>query len=344
MFFTVSPALPQGSPLFQVVNLTILADDADFAGVFDQVVVWRSRGAEGGPYEELTANMWRGARLPLTGLDQPSVFVAPAAVNVVGKVLKFLVNEKDTISITFTGVKPLTQAQAAAQIATQSLGRLRSWVDTNVKLVVETAEPGTGATLRVIASDAASFLGLPTTAPDDLSFGKEARLTLTGGTGRYLFSDKAGSSNYFYRTRFRNRFNNTASEFSPVYGASEQISVDPANIVAGYLDLVGLDGKSLVGIEVSLRAPFIGQLVAGKLVAGQDLMKKTDADGHVEFTLMLGQKYVLAISGTNIAKEIEAPTDTNVTSFLLVDDDFSTQDDYFRARVPQLPTMERRSL
>lgn len=342
MFLTVSPAvIPQS---FEVVGLTILANDADFVGLFDCIEVWRSRQTAGGPYEELTGAAWRGARMPRAGLDQPAVVQTGPNVNVVGLTLELLINEKSILDVVFTGVDPLTLAQVATQIAAQSLGRLRSWVDTNAKLVIETMEPGTGATLRVIANDTASLLGLPLAEPDSLVFGQEARPLLVAGTNSYYFEDRGGSSSYFYRTRLRNRANNTVSEFGQTYNAEETVGVNPANVVTGYLDLVDNAGRTLVGIEVSLRSPFTGSLIDGKLVAGNDLVQKTNAQGHVEFTLMRGQTYTLSISGTNIAKEIVTPTDPTITSFLLVDDNFSTQDDYFRARVPQIPTMERRSL
>ncbi len=339
MFFTAGPALPGCSPDFRVIRLYIFADPADYGGVFDCIEVWRSKFVEGGPYEELTGLTWRGARLPLLGEDQPGIFVAGLSVNLVGKKLELVVNELDTIETTFTGSDPLTYAQAATQIVAQGLGRLRAWVDMGGKLVVETTEPGTAATLRAVSSDAAILLGLPTDGT--IAYGKEARIQLAGAD-RYNFSDKAGSTRYFYKTRYRNRATNTVSEYSPVYQA-QSARVDADNLVLGYLDLVDLMGMPLAGVEVSLRAPFIGALVEGKLVAGNDEMKKTDADGHVEFTLMRGQTYSLAIGGTNIMKEIVTPTDKRVTSFLLVDADFATQDDYFRARIPQIPTMARRS-
>ena len=343
MFFTVSPPNQQSAQAFEVVTLNILVDDSDFVGLFDCIEVWRSRFTEGGPYEEVTGSAWRGARLPSAGLDQPTVSYTGPNVNVVGETLEFILNEMSEVSVTFTGTDPLSLAQAAAQIAAQSLGRLRSWVDENSKLVVETMEPGTSATLRVVASDAASFLGLPLAAPDNMAYGVEARITLILGQESYTFRDRSGDSKYFYKTRFRSRIDNTVSEFGQTYKADQVVAVDQANVVTGYLDLVDNSGRALVGIEVSLRSPFVGALVAGKLVAGNDLMKKTDASGHVEFTLMRGQTYTLAIAGTNIAKEIVTPTDQSVTSFLLVGDEFATQDDYFRARIPQIPTMERRS-
>lgn len=344
MHITVSQPVPQSAQPFEVVTLNILADDSDFVGLFDRIEVWRSRTGTGGPWEELTYDAWVGARLPTTGGDLPVIAQTGANVNLAGLTLELLLNEKDELAITFTGTDPLTGAQAAAQIQTQSLGRLRAWVDDQAHLVIETTEPGTGATLRVLPSDAAAFLGLPLSEPASLAYGREARISLLAGTSSYSFVDRAGSSGYYYRTRFRNRVNNTASEWSQTYLAKQTVGVDPSDVVTGYLDLVDSAGHTLTGIEVSLRSPFVGQLVAGKLVAGQDLMKKTDENGHVEFTLMRGQKYTLAISGTNIAKEIQAPIDTSISSFLLVDDAFATQDDYFRARVPQIPTAARRSL
>ena len=342
MLLTVSPN--PSSNTFKVVTLTILANDADFVGLFDSIEVWRSRDTESGPYEELTGPAWAGARLPRTGGDQPSSPQAGPDANVVGLMLELIINEQDLLEVTFSGSNPLTLAQAASQIQTASLGRLRSWVDMNGQLVVETTEPGTGATLRVIASDAASFLGLPLTLPDSFSFGREARLMAMPGVETYTFRDKSGATNYFYKTRYSSKINNTASEFSQAYSAAQPLGVDPATVVVGYLDLIDSAGRPLTGIEVSLRSPFVGQLIADKLVAGQDLMKKTDVNGHVEFTLVRGQTYALAISGTNIAKQIVTPTDVSIESFLLVDDAFATEDDYFRARIPQIPTAARRSL
>lgn len=343
MFFTLSPSAQSSDQSFEVVTLNMVARDSDFVGLFDCIEVWRSTGSEAGPYVEITAAAWRGARLPSTGLDQPSSVQTGPNVNVVGLTLEVVLNKEAEIAITFTGTDPLTFAQVAAQIVAQGMGRLRSWVDTSAKLVIETMEPGTGATLHVVPSDAASFLGLPLSEPDSFAYGVEARVSLLAGQEFYSFSDKGGSSEYFYKTRFRNRLQNAVSEFGPIYSAEQTVGVDPANVVTGYLDLVDNSGRTLVGVEVSLRSPFVGLLIAGKLVAGNDLMKKTDADGHVEFTLMRGQTYTLSIAGTNIAKEIVSPTDQSITSFLLVDDRFATQDDYFRARIPQIPTMERRS-
>jgi hypothetical protein len=340
----VSPLSANTTPAFEVVNLEILVKNEDFLGFFDLIEVWRSRGNASGPYEELTAPSWLPARLPKTAGDAPTPAVTGPTVNIVGKTLEFVLKEKDTILVFFSGTDPLTYAQVAAQITAQSSGRLRAYVDEDVQMTVETLEPGTGAALRVLPGDAASLLALPLTEPESLVFGRDARIQLIKDLNTYRFSDISGSTAYYYKTRFRNRSTSAVSEFSLPFGVAQSLGVSPANLVCGYLNLVSLDGKPLVGREVSLCSPFTGELVENRLLAGNPLMKRTDHEGHVEFTLVRGQKYALAISGLNLAKELVAPTDSAVSSFSLVSASAGTQDDYFRVREPEVTVMERRHI
>lgn len=340
----VSPLSANTTPSFEVVNLDILVKNEDFLGYFDLIEVWRSRSNASGPYEELTADAWKPARIPWAGGDMPSTPVTGPLVNISGEILQFQLKEKDTVTILFTGVDPLTYTQVATQIAGQSSGRLRSYVDGNAQLVVETLEPGTGAALRVLVSDAASFLALPLQEPDSLAFGRDARIQLVQDLGTYRFSDISGSTTYFYKTRFRNRSTSAVSEFSLPFGVAQSLGISPANLVCGYLNLVTLDGKPLVGREVSLVSAFSGESVEDRVLAGNALVRATDSEGHVEFTLVRGQKYSLAIAGLNLSKEVVAPTDPAVTSFKLVCPNVGTQDDYFRVRVPEVDVMERRHI
>lgn len=335
----VSPLRNNEAPEFEVVNLEILVKDADWLGFFDRIEVWRSRSTASGPYEELTADAWKPARLPSTGGDQPATPVAGSSVNIVGKKLEFVLKEKDTISIVFTGVDPLTYAQCAVQITSQSAGRLHSYVDAAGQMVVETLEPGTGAVLRVVVGDATSILALPLQEPDTTVFGKDARIPLVQGTNVYHFSDISGSTEFFYKTRFVNSSTVAVSEYSLPFGVGQVLGVSPQSLVSGFLDLATADGKPLIGRSVALSLVFNGTLVDGRLLAGVELSQVTDAAGHVEFNLVRGAKYDLAIAGVNLVKTITAPTDPTISSFPLVDPDFSEQQDYFRVRVPQIPTL-----
>jgi len=336
----VSPISSEVRPAFEVVNLDILVKNEDWYGFFDLIEVWRSRGTAGGPYEELTAEAWLTARMPRAG-GEVSAVTGPV-VDVDGKTISFVLKEKDTVLVVLSGTPTL--AGVATQITAQGMGRLRAHVDSDGQLVVETQEPGTGATLRVLPGDATSILGLPMTEPESLVFGHDARIQLLLDVGTYRFTDISGSTAYYYKTRFRSRYTGAVSEFSLPFGVAESLGISPTNLVCGYLNLATLDGKPLVGREVSLSSPFTGESVEDRVLAGGALMKPTDHQGHVEFTLVRGQKYTLAIAGTNLAKELVAPVDPTISSFPLVGPAEGSQDDYFRVRVPVVPVMERRGI
>lgn len=332
------------TPSTEIVQLQILVKREDYEDLFDQIEVWRSRDSIRGPYEELTADKWRTARIPkLTG-DRPSSPVTGRYVTIVGLTLQLKVGETDDLVITFTGVDPLTFAEAAAQITSQGLTKVAAYVDEDGLLVVETTEPGTGAVLRIVGGDAAPLLGLPTEEPDSLAFGRDARIPIKLGTESYLFTDVRGSDAYFYKTRFRNRLSLGVSEFSQPFSLGQAIGISSANIVCGTLDLVDTNGKPLVNREVTVFNRYQGDLVEGKFIAGFGENKLTDASGHVEFTLVRGAHMTVSISGTDIARNIVVPTDSDVTIFGLLDSDISTQDDGFVVQVPDIVYAERRSL
>ena len=182
------------------------------------------------------------------------------------------------------------------------------------------------------------------TEPSSLVFGRDARIQMMKDVGTYRFSDISGSTAYYYKTRFRNRSTSAVSEFSLPFGVAESLGISPANLVCGYLNLATLDGRPLVGREVSLSSPFTGETVENRVLAGGALMKRTDREGHVEFNLVRGQKYTLAISGLNLAKEFVAPQEPTITAFPLVCPTVGSQDDYFKVRIPEVPVMERRGI
>lgn len=330
---------------FQVVRMELIVNEDDWRDDFDSIQVWRSRETEAGPYEEVTGPAWMPARLPAAAGQRPASPRTGPIVNIVGKTLELLLNERDEVLVEFTGSDPLTFAQAALQVTAQSAGRLSAYVDANDRFVVETLQPGTGITLRAKPGDAATFLALPTEGYDALVFGRSAFIQLQLGKTAYDFRDESGSRKFFYKTRFLNRSNNTASEYSTAYNVERAVTqVAPSAIAVGYMDLLTNDGKASVGVEVSVYAPFVGTMQDSSLVAGGTVSKRTDRDGHVEFELLRGATYTVAIAGTNLVKEIVVPSDPAIQIFGLLDPTYGTQEDYFKARIPDIPTMERRSL
>lgn len=340
----VSPTQVEEVQSSEMIQLQILVKEEDWWGLFDQVEVWRSRDTINGPYEELTAEKWLYARVPKTAGDTPAVPVSGAPLVISGKTLQLKVNETDDLVIVVSGVDPMTTAAVAAQITTQGQLKVRSYVDSQGVLVVETTEPGTGAVLRIVGGDVAALVGLPMTEPECLAYGRDARIALKRGTAEYLFTDVRGSTDYFYKTRFRNRLSMAVSEFSQPFSVGQALGISSTNIVLGYVNLVDMTGKPLAYRTVSVHNRFQGELVENKFIAGRDETKLTDLHGHAEFTLVRGCTATVAISGTDIARDIVVPTDPTVKVFSMLDPNVGTGDDIFKVQVPDLIYAERRSL
>lgn len=330
---------------FQAIALNILIDSDSFAGVFDELEIWRSAD-KGQPYTEITGPSWRPAVIPHDAGPIPDHLVAGPLVNISGFQLSVLSLNGDMARLDYDFVSSDASLlkDVAAQITTQGQGRVHSYVDALGRLVLESTAAGTGSYLRVLPSDAASFLGLPLSLPDSEAYGKDARIRLVNGLEQYAFTDQLGSPTTSYKIRCSNSITLEKGPFSVSFTGKQAIGVTASNLVTGTLSLVGADGKPLCGVEVSIHPTFRGASVEGKIVAGADLVDSTNSDGYVEFVLVRGQPYTLGIAGTNIVKDFTAPTDSSITAFSLVDPSVCSQEDYFKVRVPDLPTLERRSI
>ena len=338
MFLSVEAAQAQST------RLEIAAREVDWAGSFDVLEVWRSRDTPSGPYEELTADLYRPARIPKNAADPPTVPVVGTLVTLTGKVLSLLLYETERCDITFLGADPLSYGSAASQITSKSAGRLNSYVTDEGILVIETRTPGTGASLRVLESEAAPLLRLATEEPESLSYGNDARIQLVNGQEVYSFTDQLGSGLYFYKTRFRSSTTMVVSAFSEAFSVGYAVTIDQQFLAYGQLDLVGLDGVPIKGQQVRVHNTFRGATVDNRLVAGSDLIRRTDLDGHVEFQLVRGQRVSVAIMGTDLVRDITVPTNPEIKRFNLLDPAVSVGEDTFKVQIPQIVYAERRTL
>jgi len=335
---------PEEEATSESIQLDIAVEEADWLGFFDVMEIWRSRSTVSGPYEELTAEAWKTARLPKTGGDPPAAPVTGPQANLVGETFLFEVNQQNNIiEIVLTGTDPLTYAEMATQITSGGNSEVRSYVDEFGKLVVETLRVGTGAMLREAGGTAAAAVGLPTLDPSNLVFGKDARAQLYQGLTSYTFTDQHGSSNYFYKVRFRNSHTGALSDFSqPMMPSVTSLGIDQDQISVGSLELVYPDGRPIMNAEVRVFAKFKGEIVGGKVLGGGVQVKRTDESGRVEFNLIKGQEFSVAIIGTSITRDIVVPTD--VSTFNLLGAGVAKLDDLFRVRVPDYVYAERRTL
>lgn len=326
-----------------IIQLAFSFDTSSWEGLFDRLEVWRSRGTASGPYEPLHDASWLPARLPpnTPGSPPSPAQTGPSAI-LVGKTLKFLIDELVPVSVTFTGTDPLNYGQAATQIQTQSNGLLTAFV-LGAALIVQTTEPGVKATLRCVGGDPAPLLGLATTEPSSLAFGRDARIVLKQGEQNYGFTDPNGSTSYFYKARFVNSFTGATNDFSlPVQGVV-QSGLDISNLVRCYIDVVDMTGAAVAGQELRIYNEFNGQQVQGKVITGGSVTKLTDSQGHAEVFLARGALVSVSISGTPLARQVTVPTDPAVESLNLLAA-ASGQDDLFDVQTPQIPFAVRRTL
>ena len=334
----------------EVIQLQVVATNEDFVGLFDALELWRSTSGPDGPFEELTAETLKTARIPKDAVDPPTPAVTGPSVNIDTKIMVLLVNEETQVPITISGVDPIDYATIAGQVTAQGLSLIEGYVDEGGRMVVQTLEAGLNARLRVqpgdadLGTDAAERLGLSTVEPSNFAHGRIVRLPLIKDQETYLFTDPHSSRDYFYKTRFRNSVNESVSDFSLPFGVGQSIGVSQDNVVCGRLDLVSIDGVPIANQEVRLHVGFNGTLVEGKLVAGTDVKKLSDQNGRVEFNLVRGQQVTVAIIGTDLARDITVPTDSTVKTFNLLDPGIVSGPDHFQVQIPTIITAERRSL
>lgn len=341
---TPAPVTSASIATGEAVQLDVFVDSSTWEGQFDSLELWRARLSEAGPYEPLMGDEWSPARIPssVTG-DPPSPAEVGASVPIVGGTLELLVNEDQEINLTFTGVNPITLGAAATQIQTAGAGLLRSFV-VGGKLVVETVQPGAAAILRVVGGTAAPLLGLPTAEPLSVTFGLDARIPLTVGISNYVFTDRNGAPAYFYKARFFNSLDRTVSSFGEPFNGQFISGVPATSMVLGFVDFVDANGKAKKNQEVLVYTRMNGTIIDGKVVVPSAPTRLlSDADGHVELTLVRGTRVTIAVAGTDLVRDIDVPTDTSITSFNFLDPTKGSND-LFKVQVPNIDYAARRSL
>lgn len=318
------------------VRLDILVDPESWVGLYDHIEVHRSVLGEAGPYAELTGATWAPALLPpvstVPGGNGPST-------NIVGKKLELLVGATP-VEVTFTGVDPLTYAQAAAQIAATML--LGAYV-AGGKLVLQSITVGAAARLEVVGGDAAALLALPLAAPESIAYGSDPRIPLIDGRKTYSFRDYYGKKTYFYKTRLVNRLSGARSDFSEPISAVPQGGLTADHLVTGYVVLVRGDGRPDVKQEVTVYSSSLGQQVAGVTLTGGQRAVLTDDYGRAEFRLVRGAQIDVGISGMNLMRRITVPADPSIESFDLLSPEYGV-DDAFVVKRLDIPTAEKRNL
>ena len=325
------------------IQLQIFVRPVEWQGAFNRIEVWRSRMSPSGPFEARTADQWAPAVLPRCAGPVPALSVSGKQVLLTGLSLLLRINHKDTYTISFIETDPITYLEAASDINAQSAGAFTAYVDENGDMVLSTMTVGTGACIEVVGGDAAPLLGLPTTSPENIAYGQDAHIALSPALSAYAFVDIHGSRDCFYRARFVNTLTGAVGAFNVPFTLGEASSVCLDHLVQGYIELVGADGRPLFNQLVQVYPAPQTNMVEGKLVTGVQQAVRTDTQGRARFTLIRGVHYTVSVSGTDIVRQVAAPTDPAIAVFSLLDPAVGIQDDLFTVDRPKLVYAEKRS-
>lgn len=301
---------------------------------FTVLELWRSQGLPGGPYEPLTAAGAQPARLPAGALPPPASPETGPLANANGDDLLLLAGTTP-LTVDIVGADPLTYAQLAAQVTSQTHGVVRGYVAGSL-LVLETNEVGGTARLEATGGDLAGRVGLELNQP---TFGLEPYLPLVEGQLDYTFIDHQGDPSFWYKWRLRDPLLDEVGPFSAPFQPSRPRVTDTA---IGFVDLTDMDGAPLEAREVRLYSRFNGQLSNGRVVAGYSKNALTDKNGHVEFELIRGLPITAAVAGTTLVRDLTVPTDPAIARFNMLDPALGTND-VFKVQVPNIPYATRRS-
>lgn len=324
----------------EATSLSITVDPLAWEGLFDSLEVWRSRSGDAGPFEPLTGAGWTPARIPASIIGYPTTTSDGPYASISSLELHLLVNERTEVSISFSAPGPLLYSLAATQINAQASGLIHAFVFDN-NLVLETLQPGSGASLRVVGGDAAPLLGLPTTEPESVSSGLDARIPLIHGQNQYAFVDVNGSSDFSYRTRFYNASTGLHSPFGLPF-AGRTIGVSASSLIRGFVRVTDTQGRPPIQ-KVLIYNRFGGTQVEGRTIVGGSLEALTDETGYVAFSLVRGSLITVALAGSDLVRDVTVPTDPTLDSFDLLDPTLG-KNDVFNVQRPNLDFAVRRSL
>lgn len=282
---------------------------------FNKLRWYRSRTGRSGVYEAMTSAA--AAPATLTGAKEPHA--------VHGKMLSFKVNGVTTVNVTFSAANPVTTAQAVTAIN----GATGLVVASNAAgyLVLTTVATGTGASIEILASDAAPYLGFLT---GDAALGTAADATLVSGTHQYFVTDLNGSVTDFYAVELRNSSTSEVAPLSVGFAATRPQGIPKTETVPCFVRLTDMTGYPLQGAEISIHNAFVPNqtTVANKMwtMFRHAITMVTDQDGYAETRLLKGAVIDVNIGGTGMTRRVTVPTTSD--SVDLLDPALNTTDEF----------------
>jgi hypothetical protein len=233
--------------------------------------------------------------------------------NLNGKTLNIIVDEADTVPVSFSGTNPFILSDVKRIInsafpALSSPLALEVPTDTN-KLRLISPASGTQSILQV-NGPAASTLGLAT----DRTNGKMASPLLSVNTEIYTLTDFDGQPSYWYKARYLNSETNAASGFSEPFLGSEGSALSDVALSIGKIAIANILGGPVKGRRI-IFVPTSSQIVSdgaghnyGILPSVDRIVVVTDDNGRASVSLVKGQRLKVFIEGTSFQREFVVPS------------------------------------
>lgn len=297
-----------------------IADIATAIVTYDRIRWYRSRTGSDGLFEAATAASVAAASITGTALT-------PHAVN--GKTLSFKVNGVTQVDVDFTDPDPVTTTQVIAAITSATSLVVASDASGAVKLT--TVATGSGASIEILSSDAAAYLGF--TAGDGV-VGLDADTTLVSGTHEYFYTDQNSDESFWYEAELFNSSTADTAGLSVPFPADQIQSVPKSATIVGFVRLVDMAGKPISGRTVAFYNSAMPNTVTVSStdysVARQYMTVDTDSEGYAEFRLLRGIQVDVNIVGTGFTRRIQIPSTGDsfnlFDSSLVVTDEFGIQE------------------
>lgn len=296
-----------------------IADLTTALATYNRMRWYRSRTGENGSFEAATAATAQVATLRCD----------PEPHALEGKELSLRVNGATTVTLTFVSTDPVTSAEAAAEIELAT-GLLNA-VDDDGVLVITTALTGSAASIEVLESDAAPYLGL---VVGSAVVGQDADTVIASPTNQYFYTDQNSHEDFYYRVELRHNVNPVISPASIAFPATRAAGVPRSETVPCFVRLTDMTGLPLVGRTVSLYNAFIPNSVTASnktwRIFREAIDLVTDANGYAETRLLRGLVIDVNLGGTGIVRRIQIPsTGDSIDLFdasLVTEDEFGIQE------------------
>lgn len=258
---------------------------------FTKIEVWVANGAEN-LYQEVTSSSPGPASL--------SSSKASTTYRMGGRLLKLSVDGGPESTVVFGSVLEYwTPSQVASRI-NEVVPGLASSHDESVTLSSPTV--GRASTISISYSDSPN-LGF---SAGMSSRGRDQRISLSGSTLAYLYSDVAGVEGGHYKWRVSRDGTEPSSELSsPISGSLPP--VDPSMVSLATARFLGVDGrarKTKVIVATNYSPATLGGYVVG---SDPPMVFESDQFGMLVVPMVKGMTVRVAIEGTPLVREFVVP-------------------------------------